>query len=132
MDESLKPEQLWSVFTRAADQAEEAGRLEESVGLLRQAVRMAEIAFGDSHHDYAFSLIRLADGCIDLNRFDDAEEYYQEAIPVLEQSLGETHLSVAISYRNLAELYKRLGKVDEAQLARSKANDIIDLNRAIE
>lgn len=129
MDEKLRPEQLWGVLNYAADEAERAGRYAECLGLLQQALRMADLAFGKSHRNYAFTLIRLADTFMELNRYDDAEEHYNEAIPILKRCLGEMHLSVGISYRNLADLYERLGKRDESLTASLRATQILKSNR---
>lgn len=130
MDERIKPEQLWEVLNRAADNAEQAGRHEECLGLLQQSTRMAELAFGDNHRDYAFTLIRLADTCLDLNKLDDAEAHYSQAIPILRASLGETHLSVGISLRNLAELYEKQGKSSQAESTRVLAARILRSNQS--
>ena len=130
MDEKLKPEQMLAVLTCAADEAESAGKQQDCLGLLRQATRMAELAFGRNHRTYAFTLIRLADTCTELEKYEEAEEHYALAIEILKQCLGEMHLSVGIAYRNLADLYARLGKSDESKMSILKATQILNNSRS--
>jgi tetratricopeptide (TPR) repeat protein len=132
MDEKLKPEQLWAVLSRAAEESESAGRADECLGLLQQALRMAEMAFGKNDKAYAFTLIRLADACIELERFRDAEENYAAAISILKTCLGDMHLSVGITYRNLAGLYELLGRQEDAAAAARRAGEILNSRRELD
>jgi len=119
MDRRITPAEVISILNHAADEASKAGRHEDCLRLLKQAVQQSARNFGTNHKLHAFSLIKMAETYSELHKFQEAADSYNEALEVLLQVLTPSHMSIGIVYRNLTELYKTLdmsGKAKESEL----------------
>src|SRR5438105_9680125 len=87
-----------------ADTLRVQGSYHEAEALFRQAVALAEEAFGPNHLEVAAMLNNLAVLCKYIGRLDEAESLYQRALDITQQSLGTNHADVAAIYHNLGGL----------------------------
>jgi len=80
------------------------GCYREAEPLFRQAVALAEEAFGPNHLEVAAILNNLAVLFKYTGRFEEAESLYGRALAIIQESLGANHPDVAAIYHNLGGL----------------------------
>ena len=92
-----------------------AGRHGEAEPFLREALEVAEAAFGKHHPYVAACLNNLAVMLQDTNRHDEAEPMLREALARDEAAFGKHHPTAAIRLNNLAVLLQNTNRVEEAE-----------------
>src|SRR5438105_129900 len=82
----------------SADERRAQGKYAEAEPLYRQALAIAEEAFGSHHLEVSVFLNNLAVLYKYTGNFDEAQQLYQRALEITEAALGSTHPSVATIY----------------------------------
>jgi tetratricopeptide (TPR) repeat protein len=82
--------------------------------LMRQALFLAEAAFGKDHPIVAIALNNLADLLQDTNRPKEAEPLMRRALSIDETAFGPSHPNTATRLNNLAQLLRDTGRLEEA------------------
>src|SRR5438105_8970311 len=93
-----------------ADTLREQGCYDEAEALFRQAIALAEQAFGPNHLEVAAILNNMAVLLKYTGRFDEAESLYGRALAITQQSHGANHPEVAAIYHNLGGLEHDRGR----------------------
>jgi tetratricopeptide (TPR) repeat protein len=83
--------------------------------LLREALEIAEKAYGPDHPKIATSLNNLAELLRCTNRLANAEGLMRRALAIDEQSFGPDHPEVAICLNNLAAILQATNRLAEAE-----------------
>ena len=91
------------------------GRHVEAEPMIREALEVAETAFGKHHPDVAACLSNLAALLQDTNRYDEAEPLLWKALEIDEAAFGRHHPAVAMCFNNLATLMQDTNRYDEAE-----------------
>lgn len=92
---------VYSVWGRAL---QALGKYEQAEVPLREAIRIAELAFGDRHPDLAGHLNNYGVLCKYRRRFQEGEAVYRRALRIFTTEFGERCLQAATVYHNLAGL----------------------------
>ena len=94
---------------------ENAAIHEEAEPLMRRALKIDEISFGENHPNVATHLNNLAQLLQATNRLAEAEPLMRRALKIYEKSFGENHPDVAIELNNLAQLLHATNRLAEAE-----------------
>src|SRR5262249_57924352 len=98
------------LLTGRAEACRVQGRYSEAEGLLRQALALAEAAFGADHLEVGRMLNNLGVLYKYMGRFDEAQTVYGRALAIIERTLGCDHPDVATIYHNLGGLEHSRGR----------------------
>lgn len=82
--------------------------------LMRQALALAEAAYGENNPIVAVALNNLADLLHDTNRLDEAEPLMRRALTIDETVFGRNHPNTATRLNNLAQLLRETERLEEA------------------
>ena len=99
-------------------------RLGEAEPLMRRALEIDVVAFGEQHPTVAVRLNNLAQLLQDTNRFEEAEPLMRRALGINEAAFGEQHPIVAICLNNLAALLLDTNRFEEAEPLMRRALEI--------
>jgi tetratricopeptide (TPR) repeat protein len=83
--------------------------------LLRRALAVDEVSYGDAHPDVAVDLNYLAQLLKATNRLGEAEPLMLRALEIDEARFGAAHPNVARDFNNLAQLLKDADRLAEAE-----------------
>jgi tetratricopeptide (TPR) repeat protein len=83
--------------------------------LMRQALALAEAAYGENHPIVAVALNNLADLLQDTNRLKEAELLMRRALAIDEFALGPKHPNTATRLNNLAQLLRDTNRPEKAE-----------------
>jgi tetratricopeptide (TPR) repeat protein len=103
------------LLARTGSHLRERGLYAEAEPLLRDALRLSEVALGSEHDIVANRLNNLAFLLKTTGSFEEAEPLYRKAITIGENALGHEHPNVAIRLNNLAGLLRDAGRFAEAE-----------------
>ena len=90
-------------------------RIKEAEPLMRQALAINEVAFGNQHPTVATGFSNLALLLSETNRFEEAEPMMRQALAIDEAAFGNQHPTVAIRLNNLASLLKDTNRFEETE-----------------
>ena len=93
----------------------DTNRAEEAEPLMRRALEIDEVAFGEQHPTVAIQLNNLATLLHSTNRIEEAEPLIRRALEIDEAALGDQHPTVAIRLNNLAMLLRVTNRAEEAE-----------------
>ena len=105
---------------------QDTNRFEEAEPLMRRALKIGQVAFGEQHPDVAIHLNNLATLLQDTNRLEEAEPLIRRALEIDEATFGEQHPTVAIRLNNLATLLHAASRPREAEPLIRRSLDIFD------
>ena len=108
-------EKRWQGLTAPADELFKQGKYSDAESVAKEALQLAEVAFGPEHPAVAQSLSNLALLYQAQGKYAEAEPLYRRSLAIREKVLGPEHPDVAQSLNNLAELYRAQGKYAEAE-----------------
>ncbi len=91
-------------------------RYDHAIIVGKDALQVAEQAYGPNHPNIAVSLNNLAAVYRAQGQYAQAEPLYKRSLAIDETALGPDHPDVAQSLNNLAELYSAQGKYAQAEL----------------
>ena len=83
--------------------------------LMRRALQIDELSFGEDHPEVAIDLNNLAQLLQATNRLSEAEPLMRRSLQIDELSFDEDHPNVAIRLNNLALLLKATNRLSEAE-----------------
>jgi tetratricopeptide (TPR) repeat protein/CHAT domain-containing protein len=93
----------------------QAGKFNEAIPIVQEALELSEKAFGPDDPETASTLCVLAELYYSMGDYAKAEPLYQRALKIDEKALGPDHPSTARDLRNLAGLYKSMGDYAKAE-----------------
>ena len=99
-------------------------RLGEAEPLMRRALEIHVIGFGEQHPNVAICLSNLAALLLDTNRTKEAEPLVRRALEIDVAALGEQHPNVAIRLNNLAQMLNNTNRIEEAERLMRRALEI--------
>ena len=102
----------------------ELARYEEAGPLLREALRLRQMEFGDEHLDTADSLLKVGGLRAVQGDVDGAEEMYRRSLEIRRKLLGENHSEVAVVLTRMGALYRDFNRNEEAEAALQEALEI--------
>jgi len=91
-----------------------AGRYQEAIPLLQQALRIREKDLGPEHPDTSTCLNNLATLYKEMGFYDKALPLYERSLRIDEKVFGPEHPNTAICLNSLALLYSRMGSYEKA------------------
>ena len=92
-----------------------AGKIDRAIDLARQAVTLAETAYGPKHPLTAADVSNLANVLMGAGKYPEAFTSSQRALQILVDAYGETNSSVGAVLTNLAEISRALGTFEESR-----------------
>jgi serine/threonine-protein kinase len=92
-----------------------AGDCARGEASLREAVRLARLAWGDDHAETAGALSGLSLCLTQELKFEESESVSRESLAILARIFGDNHPALGQSKNNLANLLARVGKLREAE-----------------
>lgn len=104
----------WEALNNQAIDAAASGFPEESVEIMRWALRQARAEFGEKHANYAIALHNLAFHYADVQQYDSAEKYYVKAKALKKELYGEMNEEYASTVQELASVYEDKKQYDKA------------------
>ncbi|MFO1429625.1 MAG: tetratricopeptide repeat protein [Candidatus Competibacteraceae bacterium] len=113
--ESSADIQQWEALQEQVVARYQAGKYADAERFARQALAVAEHAFGSGHPDTATSLNNLAVVLKDQGRPGEAEPLHRRALAIREKVLGAEHPATATSLNNLAVVLRSQGRYGEAE-----------------
>lgn len=120
LDAELSKHISWSTLMDKADADYHAGRLSLAESEYRQAVKLADLSFGDEDSRLATSLCSLGNILDATSRSDEAEQIEERALAIAKKAVGDKHPYVANISGNLASIELTKGHYAKAeQLCRS-------------
>jgi len=119
-----KPTLVARTSNNLAHLLQRTNRLGEAEPLMRRALEICEITFGEQHPTVAICLNKLASLLHDTNRIGEAEPLVRRALQIDEAAFGHRHPSVAICLNNLAQLLQRTNRLGEAEPLMRRALEI--------
>lgn len=87
---------------------------EEAEVLLREALDIYKVTWGEEHPDYAIALNNLASALWDLERWQEGDALMERSIELKRQLYGASHPNIATSLDNLAFSQRRQGRLERA------------------
>ncbi|HEX3131202.1 MAG TPA: tetratricopeptide repeat protein [Thermoanaerobaculia bacterium] len=91
------------------------GCFAEAEPLMRRALAIDEVSFGNNHPNVAVRLNNLALLLNDTNRLAEAEPLIRRALAIAEAAYGSAHPDVATGLNNLAHLLQAMNRLAEAE-----------------
>ncbi|MDA2917243.1 tetratricopeptide repeat-containing protein, partial [Nitrospinae bacterium AH_259_B05_G02_I21] len=115
-------EARWKALNTQLIALYQQGKYREAIPVAKEALMVAEQAFGPDHSYVATSLNNLAVLYGKQGQYAEAEPLYKRGLAIREKALGPDDLDVATILENMANLYKETGRDDEAkkQLVRAE------------
>ena len=104
------------------------GQYRTAEPLMRRALHIDELSFGNDHPKVAICLNNLAQLLQATNRLDEAEPLMRRALHIDELFFGHDHPNVARDLNNLAQLHKATNRLDEAEPLMRRALHIDELS----
>ena len=101
-------------------------RLKEAEPLMRRALEIAEITFGEQHPSVAVYLSNLASLLQNTSRIEPAEPLMRRALEIEVAIFGEQHPNVVPSLNNLANLLQDTNRLEEAEPLMQRALEIAE------
>ena len=108
---------------RAGDEEAARALFEEGLGLLREAERALEDAYGPDHRRTLAAVSEVAVQLNRLDRLDEAAPIYDDLVPRLERTLGAGHHRTLMATANNGILRQKLGRHGEAAAMLARALD---------
>jgi serine/threonine-protein kinase len=110
------PERRVAILQALSTNVRRQGRFAEGLEADREALRLAERAFGPEHAETGYAMIHLADHVRDIE-FDEAaaERLYRRGLELQTRTFGESHMRLVHGLSSLAELHSRRGDHAEAE-----------------
>ena len=105
----------WRQLTLAERQFYTAGKYQQAMQTVQEALRIAGLTYGPESRQVATSLNDLAMALEGLDRRAEAEPLYRRALAINEKTLGSQSPEVATGMNNLGVLYLDLGRLPEAK-----------------
>lgn len=102
----------------------ELGRYEEAAVPILEAIREAELAFGNDRPEIAGYLNNYGVLCKYWGKFDEGEQTYRRALAILEKEFGQESLETATLYHNLGGLEHTRGNFAKGEPLGRKAYEI--------
>ncbi|MBX7080373.1 MAG: serine/threonine-protein kinase [Nannocystaceae bacterium] len=112
-----RADQARSLVVLLANQASDlhtAGRLDQGLALLAEAVAMSETAAGPTHPDTGKARINLGSLLSQAGRIVEAEAELRRGLAILEPAYGPQHPVLAITHLNLAQIATETGRLELA------------------
>ncbi|MFP5355339.1 MAG: tetratricopeptide repeat protein [Gemmatimonadota bacterium] len=95
------------------------GRLSEAVAADREALRVAESAFGPEHHATGYAMVHLADHVRDIEGdWASAEQLYRRGLALLARRFGEQSVRLLHGLHSLGTLLSTRGEAEAEQVFR--------------
>ena len=95
------------------------GRLDETVTTSREAVRVAEAAFGRDHHVTGDAMVHLGDHVRDIEQDPaEAEQLYRRGLELIERQYGEQSIRLIHGLHSLGTLLSARGDAGAEQVFR--------------
>ena len=88
---------------------------------LKQAIKVTEVDYGETHPELSYSLAMLAVLYADTARFRESEEYYRRALKVVESRTGEFETRIARILHGLSMMYAMAGRKEDAEATLAEA-----------
>jgi tetratricopeptide (TPR) repeat protein/CHAT domain-containing protein len=107
-----------------ARQCCQQGQFAQAIRIYDGIPELRRKLLGETHPEYARSLIDLGAFCCFAGDFSRAERLDQEAVDILKKVVGEQHPGYAIALNNLAGLYAERGDPARAEPLHRKALEI--------
>jgi tetratricopeptide (TPR) repeat protein len=104
-----------------AEAAIKSGRSFQAELLLKQAVDLAQLTFGNNDSELAAVITYLADFYSARNNFEDSEPLYRKALDIYTRTLGPKHVVTAACLHSLGESCEKQGKLSEANTFKAQA-----------
>lgn len=102
------------------------GFYEKAETILRKAVVCARTVRGQSHPDYATTLVNLANLLRMMQVREESEKLFYEALAIYKVTIGEEHFIYAGTMNNLGLLYYERGDYKKARECLLKSLSILD------
>ena len=90
-------------------------RFGEAEPMMRRALEIDTVTFGEQHPNVAIRMNNLAGLLHVTGRFGEAEPLMRRALEIDEAAFGKYHPSVAISLNNVATLLRDTSRIEEAE-----------------
>lgn len=104
-----------------AEEAIRSGRPFQAELLLKQAVELAQLTFGNNDSELAAVVTYLADFYSARNNFQDSEPLYRKALDIYCRTLGPNHVVTAACLLSLGESCEKQGKLSEGSTFKAQA-----------
>lgn len=91
------------------------GRLEESEGCHRRALKLSQEVYGQEHETTVEAMNNLAAALRGAGRLDEAEDLHLRALPLRIRIHGANHLKTLTTRNNLGAVYLRQGRFADAE-----------------
>jgi CHAT domain-containing protein/tetratricopeptide (TPR) repeat protein len=114
-------EARWKELDTQVDQLQRLGKMEESLPVAQEELRVAESTFGPEHANTATALYRLGESETLLSQYAEAESLLKRALAIREKVFGPQGGPVAQSLNGVGEVYYYEGKHVEAREAFQRA-----------
>lgn len=116
----------WKKLYEQAKALRQQRRYREGTDAARQALAVAEKAFGKGHPRVGVSLNNLASFRKAQGEYTEAESLYKRSLAIVENTLGRDHPNVAVALNNLAGIYLIRGQNAEAESLYMRSLGIIE------
>jgi CHAT domain-containing protein/tetratricopeptide (TPR) repeat protein len=117
-------EARWKELDAQVAQLQKLGKIEESVPLAKEALRIAEATFGPSHANTAVALQKLGMAELGLGQYPEAEGLLTRAVATREKASGPEAPSMPELLNDLGQVYFYEAKTAEAEAAFKRALEI--------
>jgi len=117
-------EARWKELDAQVEQLQKQGKIEDSLPLAKEELRIAEATFGPEHANTAAALHKLGMADVALCQYPDAETLLNRALKIRQKVIGPETAPVVESWNGLGQLYYYQGKRAEAEAAFERARAI--------
>ena len=114
-------EARWKELDAQVAQLQKQGKIEESVPLAKEALRIAEATFGPNHPNTAIALQKLGMAELGLGQYPEAEGLLTRAVGTREKAFGPEAASMSELLNDLGQVYFYEAKTAEAEAAFKRA-----------
>jgi CHAT domain-containing protein/Tfp pilus assembly protein PilF len=114
-------EARWKELDAQVEQLQKQGKIEESVPLAKDALRIAEATFGPEHINTAMALQKLGMAELGLGQYPEAEGFLKRAVTIRGKASGPEAASMPGLLNDLGQVYFYEGKTAEAEAAFKRA-----------
>jgi len=114
-------EARWKELDSQVEQLQKQGKIEESVPLAKEELRIAEATFGPEHANTAISLQKLGLADMGLGQYPEAEGFLTRAVAIRDKSTEPQAAPMAELLNGLGQVYYYESKNAEAAAAFQRA-----------
>jgi CHAT domain-containing protein/tetratricopeptide (TPR) repeat protein len=114
-------EARWKELDARVERLQMQGKMEESVPLAKEALRVAEGTFGPEHANTSAALQKLGMADMAMGKYPEAEEFLKRALTIREKASEAQAASMAELLNGLGQLYFYEAKTSEAEAAFQRA-----------